>query len=687
MEKIRVAILGVGKIGKYHVREFSTLGAEVVAILGSTRESASKTAEGLKNEFNINVRPYHKLEELIKWERLDAVSICTPPEMHESQIRLCLENNLHVICEKPFVETKGSNHKIAEELFNLAEKRRKILTINTQWISIVDYFKRYADLSNLKKLSIYMEPAERGIGMIKDFLPHSNSILIELIPNGRAENIEFLSRNDEAMSVRFKYKNSERECEVKFDFKLRTKKPGEIIFSLNEESFKREIGPGYKQIFMGNERSFEIEDPLKVSIRRFLGAVGGFNTTLANKKEILENIALTDQIVAQYGFQNGKQDRLKKTNERVAVIGGGIFGSSTALELSKNFNVTLYERSGELLSGASTNNHLRHHGGYHYPRSKGTALECLKSRESFEREYGACIIRPFNHYHAISKEDSKTTPGNYLKFCEELGLPYEVAEIGGGLINKERVSLVVKVSEYSYDPVKMLEIVKDKLKNSRVEVKLNHEIKGGEIRGDKKILKISSPEGDQTEEFDFVINATYSNFNSFNKWFGLPKKKTLYELVEMLELELPVKEKFGLSIFDGQFSTLMPRAENGRFTLAHIKESIINDFVSDNLDPEVMISKNIKTNRENILKAAVTDFPILKEAKIIRSIYIIRAVKANVDDTDERLSEITNHGNGLFTVFSGKVVTCVDIAKKIDELVKSESGVSYKQGLAALPIH
>ena len=140
------------------------------------------------------------------------------------------------------------------------------------------------------------------------------------------------------------------------------------------------------------------------------------------------------------------------------------------------------------------------------------------------------------------------------------------------------------------------------------------------------------------------------------------------ELVEMLEIELPIKEKIGLSIFDGQFSTLMPRAEEGRFTLAHIKESIINDFVSDNLDPEVMLS-NIKSNQENILKASIQDFPILKEAKVIRPIYVIRAIKANVEDTDERPSEIINHGKGLITVLSGKVVTCVDIAQRVSNII------------------
>ena len=681
MEKIRVAILGAGKIGKYHVREFSKLGADVVAILGSTKESVSKTAEELKKEFDINVRPYHKIEEMMKWERLNAVSICTPPEMHESQVKICLENNLHVICEKPFVETYGNDYNIAKDLFDIAEKRKKILTVNTQWASIVNYLKRYPDLSKLKTISIYMEPAEKGINMIKDHIPHSNSVLMGLIPNGKAENIEFLSKNEDFMSVKFKFKNQETECDVRYDFKLRIKRSGEIFFSLNGESFRRHIGPGYKQVFVGNGRSFEIEDPLKVSIKKFLEEVQGIGTSLVGKKEILENIALTEKIISEYIIQEKEQNDTEKEKKRIAVIGGGIFGSSIALELSKNFGVTLYERSGELLSGASTNNHLRHHGGYHYPRSKDTAIECLKSRESFEREYGPCIIRPFNHYHAIAKEDSKTTPGNYLKFCEELGLPYEVVQLDGNLINKEKVSMVVKVAEYAYDPKKMLEIVKEKLRNSEVEVRLNSNIIGGEIKKNKKILKISSPLGNIEEEFDFIINATYYNFNAFNKWLGLPRKKVLYELVEMLEIELPLREKIGLSIFDGQFATLMPRAEEGRFTLAHIKESVISDFVSNNLDPEVMFSGDIKTNQENILKASIWDFPVLKEAKIIRPIYVIRAVKADVDDTDERPSEIINHGNGLITIFSGKVVTCVDIAQKVAEIIMFESNISYNREL------
>jgi hypothetical protein len=313
MSKLRVAILGAGKIGKYHVREFSSLGTDVVAILGSTRDSSSKTADELKKEFNVKVNPYYRLEELLERESLDIVSICTPPKLHENQIRLCLGEGLHVMCEKPFVQTFNSNYETARELFDLAEKRKKVLTVNTQLASIVNHLRAYEDLSNLKSLSIRMEPGEKGVDMIKDHLPHTNSVLIKLIPNGKAEDIEFLLKTDEATIVRFKYESEKGVCGVKYDFKFKVDRPRHIVFSLNGESFRREMSSDYKQVFVGDERSFEIEDPLKISIGRFLGAVGGYDTTLVDKGEILENISLTEQIISEYISQDIKTYKTKKT--------------------------------------------------------------------------------------------------------------------------------------------------------------------------------------------------------------------------------------------------------------------------------------------------------------------------------------------------------------------------------------
>ena len=300
MNKTRVAILGAGKIGRYHAREFSSLGAEVVAILGSSRESSAKTAEKLEKDFGVKTKPYHVLEELLGNEKLDAVSICTPPEMHASQIRLCLEKGLNVMCEKPFVQTNNDDYKTAKELLDFAEKKRRILTVNTQWASIVDYFKGYTDLDSLKKFSMEAEPEGKGIGLLNDFLPHANSVLIKMVPDGKVEGIEFLSKNENSVIVKFKYENSKKSVEVKYGFRTRVSRPGQIVFSLNEKTFRREIGSEYKQFFAANKERFEIEDPLRVSIRKFLQACNDYGVPLISKKEILENIALTKQIIKEY---------------------------------------------------------------------------------------------------------------------------------------------------------------------------------------------------------------------------------------------------------------------------------------------------------------------------------------------------------------------------------------------------
>lgn len=40
-------------------------------------------------------------------------------------------------------------------------------------------------------------------------------------------------------------------------------------------------------------------------------------------------------------------------------------------------------------------------------------------------------------------------------------------------------------------------------------------------------------------------------------------------------------------------------------------------------------------------------------------------MKANVDATDERPSEIADYGKGMYSIFGGKVITCVNIAQRL----------------------
>lgn len=358
--------------------------------------------------------------------------------------------------------------------------------------------------------------------------------------------------------------------------------------------------------------------------------------------------------------------------KNVAVIGAGIFGCAAATELaSKDLDVTVYDRSSNILDGASTINHLRHHYGFHYPRSKETVREINASRANFESKYGEAISDFFEDYYGVAKEKTKTAPDDFLKFCDAMGLKYELKWPEEQYMNRDKIAICLKTPERVYDPDILRGLLLRDMKSLPLNLKLNHEVIGGKISGNRKKIMSKCLNDKFEDDFDYVINATYSNFNLFNSWMGFPTKKLQYELVELLELYIPDSKKIGLTIVDGEFSSVLPRGEKGTFTLGHVDASILERMVGDHIDPVVMAQQNKRTNRDEILRKGAEDFPFLKNAKIVNSLFITRVVKANVDATDERPSEITEYGNGIYSIFGGKVITCVDIAKKLaDKITK-----------------
>ena len=88
---------------------------------------------------------------------------------------------------------------------------------------------------------------------------------------------------------------------------------------------------------------------------------------------------------------------------RIAVVGGGIFGCTTALKLDElGFDVSLIERNKELFLEASFTNQYRIHMGYHYPRSERTILESKLASQKFENEFSEAIINNVDQLYAIS---------------------------------------------------------------------------------------------------------------------------------------------------------------------------------------------------------------------------------------------------------------------------------------------
>jgi len=298
---MKLAILGASGIGKFHAREFNNLECNVTAILGGSKESSEKTAENLFELFRIKAKHYHGLDELLEKETLDAVSICTPPGLHEEQIRRCLDEGLHVLCEKPLVlNPNGKNYERTKNLFDLAKKKNKILTVNTQWPSVIPQIGQYVDLREINSLEIVMEPGVKGIEMLRDHLPHTNSMLIALCGKRKIENIKFPIKESEKIVTEFDYVNGERICKVKYVLRFKADRPRRVSFLINGNEFVREVGENYQQSLVFLDKVISIEDPFKVSIGKFVGAVIGNGRCLIDSEGVLENVRLRDEIIEEY---------------------------------------------------------------------------------------------------------------------------------------------------------------------------------------------------------------------------------------------------------------------------------------------------------------------------------------------------------------------------------------------------
>lgn len=98
MNKLRVGVIGSGRIGKVHIENISVRisSAEVVAVADPFFEEAKKFAE----QFNIkSVSADYK--EILSNPQVDAVLICSPTDTHSQYIVEAAEAGKHIFCEKP----------------------------------------------------------------------------------------------------------------------------------------------------------------------------------------------------------------------------------------------------------------------------------------------------------------------------------------------------------------------------------------------------------------------------------------------------------------------------------------------------------------------------------------------------------------------------------------------------------
>ena len=149
-ERLRVGIVGGGAIAQVaHLPVLKKLkSVEVQAICDTDLPKARALADrfGIKDALD-------DIEELLRYEALDALVICSPNHLHESHILAALSANLHVLVEKPLTMTAAG----AQRILRAAEKRDRVVMVGVNHryrpdVQIVRSFVQSGELGRIESV-------------------------------------------------------------------------------------------------------------------------------------------------------------------------------------------------------------------------------------------------------------------------------------------------------------------------------------------------------------------------------------------------------------------------------------------------------------------------------------------------------------------------------------------------------
>ena len=320
MSEFKVGVVGVGKMGEYHVGVLSEMReVDLVGVVDSDQERAKKISEQYKT------RSYNNYKDL--FNEVDAVVVAVPTSLHYAIGKEFIEAGIHTLLEKPCTDDLIK----AKELFDLAEKKKITLHIG----HVERFNGAVQELFKIVKDPIYIEcrrmsPFSSRIkddGVVLDIMIHDIDIVLKLV-NSTVVNINvtgnsIFSKRDDLINAQIEFENgcianilASRVSQNKVRTLEVTQKESSILLDYTEQeifvhrqsSSESQLSPGslrYKQESLIERIFVHKDNPLKLELKHFIDcAENGSQTKLAIKKE-LNSLQIALQILSQ--FKSGRQ--------------------------------------------------------------------------------------------------------------------------------------------------------------------------------------------------------------------------------------------------------------------------------------------------------------------------------------------------------------------------------------------
>lgn len=260
------------------------------------------------------------------------------------------------------------------------------------------------------------------------------------------------------------------------------------------------------------------------------------------------------------------------------IIGAGLYGLYSALYCAKKGQrVTVLEMDGAAFSRATYINQARVHMGYHYPRSLATAQKSAGYFKRFVEDYSFCIHSRFQQVYATSRHFSWTDAKEFVKFCQDAGIPCEVLPVER-YFREGSCDGAFLTEEYTYDAHILRDFFLEELgKQKGVELLCQRDITHILKREDRYEIHALHQGKEERYEAPFVLNATYASVNQVLQLAGAGAEGSFepfrikYELCEIILCRVNDRLRdIGLTVMDGPFFSIMPFGKTGYHSLTSV---------------------------------------------------------------------------------------------------------------------
>ena len=309
---LRVAVVGVGHLGKWHADKYAASEAcQLVAIVDTNIDNARAVA----NKHGADA--YSDYREVIPL--VDAISLVVPTSLHYKIAREFLKAGIHCLVEKPITETVAE----ATELIDIADTQGLVLQVghierfNSVMIGVEQHLQQPLFLESTRLAPFSLRAID--VSVILDLMIHDIDIILDLIDSPvkqiSASGISVLSDNIDIANARIEFENhcvanvTASRISLKRERKLRIFQKDtylaadfqDKILAINRKGATNNA-EGYKDIDH-EELHFEDNDALNLEVLDFIDAIQQQRRPLVNgvdgRRALATAIAITQQIKAQ----------------------------------------------------------------------------------------------------------------------------------------------------------------------------------------------------------------------------------------------------------------------------------------------------------------------------------------------------------------------------------------------------